>query len=182
MKADVLLLKRRRSIPAKGFRLRPRRSRAGIALIEVVVASALMLMVAVSVTHLLITSTRIASSNRVLTAARAVVQRNLDNALAVRWDSTYTPTILGLTTGQVYDDDGNLNGEAPDKVALLVEKKDNGTTYTIIEGSLLRIVTSEPTVPSIPGTEIRRITFRLTYTFQNRQQKVEMSSLRAIDD
>jgi len=182
MHPDSLLLKRCRPTPAGSFRLRAGRSLAGIALIEVVVASALMLMVAVSVTHVLMTSTRIASANRVLTAARTVVQRNLDNAMAVRWDSTYTPPILAITSaaGSVYDDDGNANGEGANKIALLVEKKDTGgSTYTVIEGTLNRIVTS---VTNTQGADIRSVRFRLTYRFHKRDMTVEMGSMRAIDD
>ncbi|MEQ1858616.1 MAG: hypothetical protein ABMA13_01625 [Chthoniobacteraceae bacterium] len=139
-------------------------------------------MTAVSVTHLFITSNRLASANRVLTAARAVVQRNLDSALAVRWETTVTPSILAITSagGSVFDDDGaNLNGEGTNKVALLIEKKTDGTTYTVIPATLNRIVTP---VANAQGADIRRVRFRLTYTFQNRNQVVEMSTMRAIDD
>lgn len=182
MTPHSLSLQRPRPVPGGDFRLHLRRSVAGVALIEVVVASALMLMVAVGVTHVLMTSTRIASANRVLTAARTVVQRNLDNAMAVRWDTTYTPPILAITSaaGSVYDDDGNLNGEGTNKVALLVEKKDTGgTTYTVIEGTLNRIV---QTVMNTQGADIRSVRFRLSYRFHKRDMVVEMGSMRAIDD
>lgn len=186
MNSDSLSLKRRRPNPDGGFRLHSRRSKLGIALVEVMVASALMIAVAVAVTHMLMVSTKIAASNRVLTAARAIVQRNLDNALAVRWDSTTTPSILAITSaaGSVYDDDGNgtgngANGEGNNKVALLIEKKTDNSTYTVIPATLNRIVTAVVNTQNAP---IRLVEFRLTYDFQGRTQTVRMSSMRAIDD
>ena len=159
----------------------PWKGRAAIALVEVVVATGLVLTIAVLVTHLLMVSTRVASANRVLTAARAIVQRNIDNALAVRWTSTAAvPAVLATTSGSVYDDDGaNLNGEGTNKIALVIERKADGTPYTVIPATLDRIVTD---ISPSAGATIRQVKFRLTYTFQNRSQTVEMSTMRAIDD
>ena len=165
--------------------LRAAHSESGVALIEVVVAAALTLVIAVSSTHMFLTSTRIAASNRVLTAARAIAQRNLDNATALRWTSTVQPSVLAITAGAgvVFDDDGTTRDAAgnvlTNKVALVSDTKSDGTTYAVISGTLTRVVTA---VANDPGADIRRITFRLTYTYQGRNQIVEMSALRTIDD
>lgn len=168
--------------PDSSLRLAARVREAGASIAEIVVATALVLTVAVGITQMLLVSTRVAAANRVLTAARAIVQRNLDNAMAVRWDSANEPSILAVTTvtGAVFDDDGsNVNGEGTNKVALLIEKKTDGSVYTVIPATLTRTVTS---VPNTQGANIRQIKFRLTYTFQNRNMVVEMSAMRSIDD
>lgn len=155
---------------------------AGVAMMEVVMAMALILVVAVSVTQLFMVATKMAASNRVLTAARIVVQRNLDNALSVRWDENTTPTILQTTldTGAVYDDDGdNLNGEGTNKIALLISKTASNTSYAMIPATMIRTV---QTVTNTQGATILRIKFTLTYTYQKRTQVVEMTTMRAIDD
>lgn len=181
MFAELQSPKRRRPALSGARHLRE----SGIALIEVVVASALTIMVAVAITHLFLTSTKIASSNRVLTAARAIVQRNLDNAMALRWDSSTVPSILAITSGAiVYDDDGvtkDADGNVlTNKVSLVAQTNSDGTqTFTVIPGTLTRQVVA---VSNTLGANIRRITFRLTYTFQGRNQTVEMSAIRAIDD
>lgn len=156
--------------------------RAGVAMMEVVMAMALILVVAVSVTQLFMVATKMAASNRVLTAARIVVQRNLDNALSVRWDADTTPAILVTTTatGAVYDDDGdNLNGEGTNKIALLISKTPSNTSYAMIPATMIRTVT---TVANAQSATILKIKFTLTYTYQNRTQVIEMSTMRAIDD
>jgi hypothetical protein len=143
---------------------------------EAVVAMALVLVTAISATHSFLVSNRIAASNRVLTSARAIMQRNLDNALSLRWDSTYTPPVLAITSagGSVFDDDGG----GDNTVALLVQTN-NGISTTLLQGTLNRIVTA---VSNPQGADIRRVTFRITYTFQKRNYSVEMSTMRAIDD
>lgn len=168
--------------PAGAALRRLRSSRAGIAMMEAVMATAMVMTIAVGVTQMFLVSTRMAASNRVLTAARIVIQRNLDNALTLRWDSTVTPSVLAITaaTGVVYDDDGNnLNGEGTNKVALLISKDASDTAYTVIPASMTRTVTA---VTNTQGADIRLIKFSLTYTFQNRTQVVQMSTMRAIDD
>jgi hypothetical protein len=151
-----------------------------VALIEVVIASSLVLMVSIAITQLLAVTTRMAAANRVLTAARVVVQRNLDKALTIRWDSSTSPSVFAITpaAGIVYDDDDSTNGEGANKIALLVEKQGD-TPYTLIPATMTRTVTA---VTNTQGADIRRIKFSLVYTFQNRPQLVEMTTLRSIDD
>jgi hypothetical protein len=136
----------------------------------------LIMLIAMSVTQTFLVSNRNAATNRVLTAARTIVQRNLDTALSLRFDSTTTPAVLAITTaaGQTYDDDGG----ADNQVNILIQKV--GTTQTVlVKGTLLRIVVAEP---NPQNADIRRITFRLTYAFQRRNFIVDMTALRAIDD
>jgi hypothetical protein len=147
-------------------------STAGLSLVEALVALTLLVTTAVTATHSFLVTNRIAGANRVLTSARAILQRNIDNALTQRWDSTTTPSILATTSaaGSLYDDDGG----ADNQVALLVQV-DGANTTTLLKGSLNRIVTAV-------NPQIRRVTFRLTYTYQRRNYSVEMTTMRAIDD
>ncbi len=147
-------------------------SKTGLSLVEALVALTLLVTTAITATHSFLVTNRIAAANRILTSARAILQRNIDNALTQRWDSTTTPSILALTSagGSVFDDDGGVDNQ----VALLVQV-DGGTTTTLLKGTLNRIVTEV-------NPQIRRVTFRLTYTYQRRNYSVEMTTMRAIDD
>lgn len=137
----------------------------------------LIMLIALSTTQAFLASNRIAATNRVLTAARTIVQRNLDTAMSLRFDSTNQPAVLAITasTGQTYDDDGSGDNQ----VNILVEKASSGTQTVLVKGTLTRIVVAEP---NPLNADIRRITFRLAYTFQRRNFTVDMTALRAIDD
>src|SRR5689334_126679 len=100
-----------RSAPPKANPLRSlstRRWRSGIMLVEMLVATGLVAVVIGSSLIGMLQANREAAAYRALTAARIVVERNIEYALAVSFDSTTTPTILQITsaTGAVYDDDG----------------------------------------------------------------------------
>lgn len=154
------------------------RSREGaFGLLEAIMAMGLIMLIALTTTQTFLISNRNAATNRVLTAARTIVQRNLDMALSQRFDSSTVPSILAITPagGTVVDDDGTADGQ----VNILVQK--NGSTVTtLVKGVLTEIVTAEPNPPQ--NADIRRVTFRLTYSFQRRNFTVEMTALRAIDD
>ena len=141
----------------------------------------LVLLIAVSSTHALLTTNRIAARNRVMTAARAVVQRNIDAALSVAWTTPtppdVEPTILQITpaAGSAYDDD---SGGTNNMVNLITLKNTSGDLI-ILQGTLTRVVTA---VTNSTGADIRRITFRLTYKYLNTDYTVEMSTFRTIDD
>lgn len=159
------------------------KSLRGFSVAELVVATALITLIAVGAMHSFLVSNRIAAANRVMTAARTIVQRNLDNALSLRWDTSENPDgtpagipdVLTITPAQgtIYDDDG----VADSKVAILVEN--NGSPVILLYGTLKRIVTK---VDNPQNADIRRITFQLSYRFQNRDMVVQMSTMRAIDD
>ena len=148
---------------------------SGIALLEVMMAMGLVMLIAVSATHSILTVNRISARNRVLTAARAVVQRNIDNALSLTWDETVEPAVLGITSGTAFDDD---TGGVAGMVNLIIQK--NGASQVILlQGTLTRIVAD---VPDSEGADIRRITFRLAYNYQKTDYVIEMTTIRTRDD
>ena len=149
-----------------------------MALVEVIVAMSLLTLVIVSSTQAFIQANRESAIMRLMTAARGVVQRNIDTALTVGWTASLEPPILALTppTGTLYDDDAPPQSTTDNVVQVAV--MEDGTT-ACVPGSLLRTVTEE-TNPE--GAPIRKITFRLDYTYLSRSYSVQMVTERAIDD
>jgi type II secretory pathway pseudopilin PulG len=146
----------------------------GFALVEVMVAAMLIGLVAVGSVQTLDRLNRNASSNRVITNARAVVQRNIDSALSVTCQKDSIPPILTLTpaAGQMYDDDAG--------VANVVTVAQRGTSSAeLAAGTLTRIVTA---VPNADGADIRQVTFRLDYSYRGRPDTYALTTFRAIDD
>lgn len=148
---------------------------AAFSVIEVVIAVGVLSLMIVASIQVLLVSNRLAASNRIMTAARAIVQRNIDTALTVRFDSNITPPILALTTGANYDDDGGEDGN----VDILVLKDGSGAQLPQVKGTLRRTVT---TVANLQGADIRHVEFSLSYQFQGRPYNVVMSTVRTIDD
>lgn len=155
------------------MRRRKNRGVAGFTLIEMLIAAGVLTTVAIASTQAMIISNRWAAANRMRTNARAVVQRNIDQALAVPFASTDVPAILGITsaTGAIYDDDGN----GDNKVDVVVQ--DSGGSV-IVPGTLTRIVTA---VANSENADIRRITFRVAYIFRGRPYSYEIETLRTRD-
>ncbi len=143
--------------------------------IELLVAVGILSLVLMSSITGLLTANRQAAAYRALTAARIVVERNIENALAVNFDTTNTPAILQTTSagGAVYDDDGG----GDNKVNLLVQNTSGSSI--ILKGTLTRIVTAEP---NPQNAIIRRVTFRCDFNFRGRDYSVSMTTLRSIDD
>jgi Tfp pilus assembly protein PilV len=145
----------------------------GFALVEVMIGAILIGLVAVASMQALGVMNRNASSYRVMTNARAIVQRNIDNALSVTASTTSIPAILATTSagGRPYDDDGGGAG-----VTVVLQ----GTAGTqLVQGTLTHIVTA---VANADSADIRRITFRLDYTLRGRPYSYQLSTMRAIDD
>lgn len=117
---------------------------------------------------------RNASTNRVITNARAIVQRNVDTALSVTCSKTSIPPILAITSidGAVYDDDGGTGN-------LVTIAQQGSSTVELARGTLTRIVTP---VMNSDGADIRQIVFRLNYNYLGRDHSYSLSSMRAIDD
>ena len=149
------------------------RSAFGIA--EQVVAMAIVATVLVASVAGLLQSNRQAAVYRALTAARAVVERNIENALNVTYNSTATPAILATTAagGVVYDDEG----DGDNLVDIVVQ--DSTGTNKLIKGTLTRTVVAEANPQS---ASIIRITFSVTFTMRGRNYTTAMTTLRAIDD
>lgn len=149
-------------------------------MMEVVVAASLIVLVAVATTQAILVSNRYAAVNRILTAARTIVQRNLDNALTFRWDTTAgEPPILALTSssGSPYDET-NPTGTSG-AVNILIEKANDGTTFGAVPGTLTRTVTA---VTNPQNADIRTVTFTLTFVYRNRNYNVSMTTIRTRDD
>ena len=155
-----------------------RREIAGIALVEVIVALALLTLLVVSSTQALVQANRQSAGMRTMTAARGIVQRNIDTALTVGWNFSVEPAILALTpaTGTPYDDDAPPASSTDSVVQIAV--MEDGTTATV-PGTLWRTVTA---VPNPEGAQVRQVTFRLDYTYLSRPFSVQMVTERAIDD
>ena len=147
-------------------------------LVEVIVALSLLTLVIVSSTQAFIQANRESAIMRLMTAARGIVQRNIDTALTVGWTSSIEPAILGLTppTGALYDDDAPPQSITDNVVQIAV--MEDGTTASV-PGSLWRTVIEEL---NPEGAPIRKITFRLDYTYLSRPYSVQMVTDRAIDD
>lgn len=154
-----------------------RLTRAGISLVEVMIALGLLAMTIVGSVQALLVSNRLAASNRLMTAARAIVQRNIDTALTLRFDSNTVPSILAITpeTGANYDDE--LDGDG--SVTILTQKNASGNSVPLVKGTLRRKVTA---ISNTQSADVRRVEFRLTYFFQGRTYTVEMATVRSIDD
>jgi hypothetical protein len=147
--------------------------RAGIALIQVIMAMGIIALCGAAGLRALIEINRKAASMRTLNQARAIVQRNIDSALGVPFSRTMTPAILAITpaTGTTYDDDGN--GDNLEDI--VVGRSGAGA---VVRGTLTRIVTAHPNPDNV---DIRRVTFQLTYTYRLKSYTFEMSTIRAAD-
>lgn len=145
----------------------------GFTLVQVMVASAIIVIVGLASVQALVLMNRKAAVMRTLNNARAVVQRNIDTAMGVPYTTTLEPPILALTptSGSVYDDDGG--GDNLVNVALLR----NGTTAWV-KGTLTRTVIAETNPES---AVLRRVTFSLTYTYRGRPYNYSMTTLRTQD-
>ncbi len=150
------------------------RRASGVLLAEVMVAAGVLTMVIVGASQALLTANRIAAASRVLTGARAVVQRNIDTTLTVTFTQNSQPAILAITpaTGTVYDDDGGFDN------TIQIAVQDNGT-MVVASGILTRIVTA---VANSDNADVRKVTFRLDYTYRGRAESISMTTMRSIDD
>lgn len=154
----------------------------GFTLMEIVFAMLVCVLMGIAILNSLIVSYRFAARARLLTNARAIVQRNVDAAAGVAFTGTASPpTILALTTGSgvVCDDDGGTG--APVESIQLLRSGSNVT----VSGTLRRIVTTEPVVVSgttVNGNAVvRRVTFQVDYDYLNRHYTHSETTLRAAD-
>ena len=147
-------------------------SESGLTLVEVAVSVALLGLVFATVLGTLIILNRNAASTRLMTNVREIVQRNIEAAVGVPFSSANIPPILAVTAsnGVVWDE--GISGNNP---VTIYTSRDATTKIT---GTLLRIVTAEPNSLS---ADIRRVTFRLSYTFYGRNLSYELATIRAKD-
>jgi type II secretory pathway pseudopilin PulG len=154
-----------------------RSATSAVTLVEVMIAVGLLALTIVASVQALLVSYRLSAANRLMTAARAIVQRNIDTALTLRFDSTTTPGVLAITSdsGANYDDDNVNDGS----VNVLTQKDASGNPVPLVKGTLRRKVTA---IANAQGADIRRVEFSLTYPFRSRSYTVEMTTIRTIDD
>lgn len=140
-------------------------------LVEIAVAVALLGLVAASAIASLIVLNKNAVSSRVMSSAREIVQRNIEAAMGVPFNSTVEPAILTKTNSQgvAWDDSGGAN-----PVAVYTSR--DGTT--VIQGTLNRAVVAQANSAS---ADLRRVTFHLDYTLYGRNLSYELTTVRAMD-
>ena len=150
-----------------------RRAAAGFTIVQVMVAMGVIVICGIAGVQTLVLINQKAAAMRLLTNARAVVQRNIDTALCVPFSSTIQPALLAVTApaGAVYDDDDG--GDNLVSIALT-----RAGTDAVVRGTLTRTVLAEA---NADGVDIRRCTFRLDYTFRRHAYSYEMTTLRTVD-
>jgi hypothetical protein len=154
--------------------MRRNNATSGIAIVQALTAMALVVIAGMASVQALVLTNQKAATMRTVNNARAIVQRNIDTALGVPFSASATvPPILATTvsTGVLHDEDGDGNTN----VNVVVGR--NGTDK-VVEGTLTRIVTAEP---NSAGADIRRITFRVNYTYRSRPYSFSMTTLRTTD-
>jgi len=142
-------------------------------LAEFMIAAAVIGLIVIASTQALLISNRLAAASRVLTGARAVLQRNIDTALTTTFTQASEPAILAVTTGpQVWDDDGGA-----DNTVQIAVQDNNG--IILAKGALTRNVVK---LANSDNADIRQITFSLNYTYLGRNVTMAMSTIRSRDD
>ncbi len=146
----------------------------GYALVEVMTAAVLIGLVAVSSVQAFNVLNRSAASNRIITNARTIVQRNIDTALSITCNKSAVPPILAITpsSGTVWDDDAGTTNI----VTVVLE---GSSSFQLVEGTLTRIVTA---VANTDNADIRKVTFRLNYNYRGRDYTYTLNTMRSIDD
>ena len=145
----------------------------GFTLVQVMIATAIIVIVGLASVQALVLMNRKAATMRLLNNARAVVQRNIDTAMGVPFSTSIEPAILVTTSasGSVYDDDGG--GDNLVNIALL-----RAGTSAWLKGTLTRIVVAET---NADGADIRRITFNVSYVYRGKTFTYGMTTIRNKD-
>lgn len=160
------------SLDAPRFRL-SRAKKGGFSVVQAVVAMGVIAVAGAAGMMALVQLNNKAAAMRTLNNARAIVQRNIDTALAVSFSATLQPSILAVTsaTGVVHDDDGG----GDNLVTIVTPKNVGGLT---LKGTLTRIVTAQA---NSDAADIRRVTFRIDYSIRGRAYSYAMTTLRGSD-
>ncbi len=163
-----------RNLPRLYSPLRPRNPRtdAGMTLVEVSIAVALLGLVSAAAIATLMSLNKNAASTRVMTSVKEIVQRNMEAAVGTPFTASSVPAILALTSssGAIWDDDGG-----GDNKETIYTSRDGSAKIT---GTLIRTVAAES---NALGADIRRITFHLDYSLFGRPQAYEMTTIRSMD-
>jgi type II secretory pathway pseudopilin PulG len=144
----------------------------GFTLIELMVATAVIIIVGIAGVQALAMMNSKAAAMRILNNARAAVQRDIDTAMGVPYTTASVPAILATTpsTGTVYVDSGTGNLET---VVLM-----SNSTTPLITGTMTRTVLAQANGQNQP---LLSITFSLTYTYRKHNYTYSMTTLRAPD-
>jgi prepilin-type N-terminal cleavage/methylation domain-containing protein len=155
----------------------------GFTFVEIVISLGILGLVATAGLASLMTLSKNAASNRVMTSAREVVQRNIEAAVGAPFTTANPPAnhVLDLTATASPFPHWDENGGTNDIV--IYTSRDGTQTLT---GTLVRSVIAEP---NSLGADIRRITFHLDYgdrptqlhTAFKRALSYEMTTLRSVD-
>ena len=141
-------------------------------IVEIAMGMAVLGIVAAGALASFITLNKNAVRTRIMTNAKEVVQRNIETAVGLPFDSSSTPPILATTAtvGAVWDDDGGS-----DNLITIYTSRDGTQKVT---GTLLRTVRAEPNTAS---ADVRRVTFHLDYSIFGIPASYEMTTIRALD-
>ena len=155
-----------------GFVAARKHPQSGLTFVEIAVSVALLGVVFATVLGTLIVLNRNATSTRLMTNAREIVQRNIEAAMGVPFSTSNVPSVLALTSssGQVWDE--GITGNDP----VTVYASRDGTLK--VTGTLTRIVTAEA---NSLGADIRRVTFRISYTLYGRNLSYQLTTIRSKD-
>ncbi|MEO7931853.1 MAG: prepilin-type N-terminal cleavage/methylation domain-containing protein [Chthoniobacterales bacterium] len=164
---------RTKRIPVASARF-PKKN-AGFTIIEVAVAVTLLALFGMAGIDALLTLNRDAGSLRVMSAAREVVQRNMEMAMTVPFDSSNIPAILAVNTGTGWNETSDVSlGSAP--IALITAR--DGTV--LVTGTLKRTVALFS--GSTYNANTRRITFTLDYSINGKSKpSYTLTSIRSPD-
>lgn len=145
---------------------RLRRHQGGFSLVELMVAAAIM---AIAVSGFYLTfggANQLASRARLNTSAKIILASAINETLGSRWSSNHAPLCSVVTTGTPYSPKNEGQNASPvprahGKVSLFTSPNEE----VVVEGDLIMI--SEVYVE--PGgrerSDMRRVTFRLTYSY-----------------
>ena len=141
-------------------------------IVEIAMGMAILGIVAAGALASFITLNKNAVRTRIMTNAKEVVQRNIENAVGLPFTTSSTPAILATTasSGALWDDEGD-----GDNLITIYTSRDGTQKVT---GTLLRIVRPEPNSAS---ADVRRVTFHLDYSIFGIPASYEMTTLRAPD-
>jgi len=161
----------------------PRRFRSrsvnGFTVTEVLVAMMLSILVGAAIVRALLGSEEFAGRSRLMTNARAIVQRNCSAATgALFMGPSSAPGILAYSTTQGGDVCQDTGGPT-ENISLTLN---SGTV--LVSGTLRKTVVDESTPSSLSSLgplPVRRITFRIDYDYRARHYTYSESVVRSQD-
>jgi hypothetical protein len=160
---------------------------AGLSLLEMLIAGAVLTIFAVGANYSMLTFNRTAAVTRNYVAAQMIVRDCIGQALAADYTPTSTPAILAATTGTSdIDSDGEADGDLYDPAGgtnydvPLIYKRDTlsgNSQQTVLTGKLYRRVR---TVDST--LKILEVSFVMKTTYRGKNYYYKMATLKAQDE